>query len=671
MKILAPLTLAAISVAAPASAELQRYSVISGGQTVGHLNADVQGTAVTIDYDVKNNGRGPTMKEALRLDAGGLPTRWDITGTTTFGSRVEEHFAADGKNANWTDSTGKGQARARGVYIAQSGSPWSNGLYARAILKSGGDSIAAMPGGTLKLTKGDTLSATGAGGAVQVTRYDIGGIETDPATVLLDGKGELFAYVTTRDVTVRAGYEGEAERLKTLAAQWSTDRFVAIQKKVAHHYGAPVRIRNVRLFDPKTMALTGPVSVLVSGNRIAGIEPLDERATPGEVLIDGAGGTLVAGMYEMHAHTGQDSALLNLVAGVTTMRDMGNDNAVLAKLIERIDTGVIAGPRIVRAGFIEGKSPYSANNGILVGSEADAVAAARWYAARDFWAIKSYNSMNPAWIPAMVKEAHRLGLKVLGHVPAFATADQMMEAGFDEMTHINQFMLGWVIKPTEDTRTLFRLTALKRLPGLDLNSAPVQHTIDLAAQGHIPVDVTLGIHENLLLNRDGQVARGAVDYFDHMPIGEQRSLKKQWIDTSAPGDDAAYRGAYDKIVATIRILNDRGVMIVPGTDTGGSFTYHRELELYQSVGMTAPQILKRATWDMAKYLGQDQSLGSIEKGKLADFFLVAGDPTKDLKQIKHIAMVVKDGQVYFPTEVYPEFGIKPFARAPKVTLPKI
>ncbi|MCP6037338.1 hypothetical protein NL368_28775, partial [Klebsiella pneumoniae] len=76
-----------------------------------------------------------------------------------------------------------------------------------------------------------------------------------------------------------------------------------------------------------------------------------------------------------------------------------------------------------------------------------------------------------------------------------------------------------------------------------------------------------------------------------------RQLKQAWIDTSKPGDDAAYKAAYDKIVATVRLLNDRGVMIVPGTDTGGSFTYHRELELYQDAGMTAPQILKLATWD--------------------------------------------------------------------------
>ncbi len=670
MKLLTSVAFATLAAAfaAPASAEMQRYSVIFGGKTVGHLNADVQGDRASIDYDYKNNGRGPTMKETIRLDVNGLPVAWDITGATTFGSKVDEKFARTGAKADWTDSTGKGSATAkeRAVYVAQSGSPWSTALYARAIMKAGGTTMAALPGGTLNLTKGEALSVSGPGGPLQVTRYDLGGIETSPDTVLLDSRGDLFASVSPSFVILRAGYEAEAERLKTLAAQWSTDRFVDIQKKVAHRYDAPVRIRNVRLFDPKSQALTAPVSVIVSGTRIAAVDTANGPAGKGEMSIDGAGGTIVPGLFEMHAHVGQESALLNLVAGITTMRDMGNDNKVLDTLIDRIDTGVIAGPRIVRTGFVEGKSPFSANNGIIVNSEAEAVDAARWYAARDFWAIKSYNSMNPAWVPAMVKEAHRLGLKVVGHIPAFTNADAMIEAGFDEIIHINQFMLGWVIQPTEDTRTLFRLTALKRLPGLDLNSPKVQRTVNLMVERKVPIDVTLGIHENLLTNRDGQVPRGAVDYIAHMPIGTQRGMKAQWIDTSAPGDEAAYRGAYDKIVQTIRMLNDRGLLIVPGTDTGGSFTYHRELELYQDAGMTAPQILTRATWDMAKYLGQDQQLGSVEKGKLADFFLVPGDPTKDLKAIKSIAMVVKDGAFYFPAEVYPEFGIKPFAPAPKV-----
>src|SRR5262249_51212577 len=151
--------------------------------------------------------------------------------------------------------------------------------------------------------------------------------------------------------------------LRKRAADWSGQRFVAIEKEVAHRYDAPVRIRNVRVFDPSSSALTAPVSVLVRGRTIAAVEPLDSPATPGEVAIDGAGGTLVAGFYEMHAHLQESGALLNLMAGITTVRDMGNDNAVLDGLIARIDGGELGGPHVIRSGFIEGKSPFSANNG--------------------------------------------------------------------------------------------------------------------------------------------------------------------------------------------------------------------------------------------------------------------------------------------------------------------
>ena len=70
---------------------------------------------------------------------------------------------------------------------------------------------------------------------------------------------------------------------------------------------------------------------------------------------------------------------------------------------------------------------------------------------------------------------------------------------------------------------------------------------------------------------------------------------------------------------------------------------------------------------MTTLVGQDQRLGSIEKGKLADLFLVPGDPTKYLKAIKAIRMVVKDGTFYYPSEVYPKFGIEPFTAVPTVT----
>src|SRR3546814_17769533 len=89
---------------------------------------------------------------------------------------------------------------------------------------------------------------------------------------------------------------------------------------------------------------------------------------------------------------------------------MGNENDVLDGLIQRVDAGTIAGPRITRSGFIEGKSPFSSQTGELVETKEEALGQVRWYAARGYHQVKLYNSMTPEWAPDLVEEAHRLGL---------------------------------------------------------------------------------------------------------------------------------------------------------------------------------------------------------------------------------------------------------------------
>lgn len=670
MRRLAVVLLGVIAIAAPARAD-ETLSVVIGGNRVGHVKAVVDGARVTIDYDVKNNGRGPTIAEVLRVDAQGLPMEWTIRGSTTFGSKVDERFGRRGRRATWVDSTGRGSAHVDGanLYVGQSASPWSLGLYARALRAAPGRSLPALPGGTLTLTAGEGLDVGTGDMRLRVQLEMLTGLGFDPSYLLLDEHGDLFAVISPRSTVVRAGYEDEDARLRELAARLSRERHEDLQRRAAHRWNAPVRIRDVRVFDPATLALTGPHSVVVHGRRIAGVQPPDAPATPGEVLFDGQGGTLVPGLYEMHAHTGQAGTLLNVVAGVTSSRDMGNDNAVLDALVAAIESGKVAGPRIARSGFIEGRSPFNSNNGVLVGSQDEALAAVRWYAARGFHQVKLYNSMNPKWSAAAVAEAHRLGLRATGHVPAFSTADAMIEAGYDELTHINQIMLGWVLGADEDTRTLLRLTALKRLATLDLGSPRVRHTMNLIVDRAVAVEPTIAIHENLLLNQSGQIPPGVADIFPNMPPEWQRGVRQGWTDMSAPGDREAYAGAWDKVLATVREMRSRGVLLIPGTDLGGGMAYHRELMLFEKIGFTPAEVLRRATLDMADYLGQDQDLGSIARGKLADFFLVPGDPTQDLGQLRRIRMVVKDGTVYFPAEVYPHFGIKPFVDAPPVTTP--
>ncbi|WP_299322901.1 amidohydrolase family protein [Parasphingopyxis sp.] len=662
------LFLATVLVAAPASAEMREYRVLSGGNDVGHLNVDAEPGQVVIDYDFKNNGRGPTIAETVSLDENGLPTAWTVEGSTTFGNLVDEMFAWNEGDPNWRDATGEGTAGASEAqfYIPQSGSPWMLALLARALLADEDQSLDVLPGGTATLTAHATVSFDGPDGPVEATTYEIAGLDLNPSYVMLDGDNIMFAVANPRFAIIRAGYETADAQLRDYTQSLSTERFVRIQAESARNFDGPVRVRNAYVFNPETMTREGPFDVVWHGERIASVQPSGSPVTEGETVIDGAGGTLVPGMYEMHGHISQNVALLNIAAGVTSVRDMGNENDVLAGLIARIADGTIAGPRITRSGFIEGLSQFSSQTGELVETEEEALDQVRWYAARGFHQIKLYNSMTPEWAPRLAEEAHRLGMRVTGHVPAFSNANAMIAAGFDELTHINQVMLGWVLEPHEDTRTLLRLTALDRLPALDLASAPVQQTIDLMVENSIVLDPTVAIHEALLLSRDGEISPGFVDVFDHMPIGQQRSLRQAWSDVSAEGADERYRGAFDQIMRTLSMMRERGIFLVPGTDMGGSFSYHRELELFERAGYSTPEVLRLATLGMAEYLGQDEDLGSIEGGKYADFFLVPGDPTTDLGAIKSIAMVVANGTVYFPSDIYPHFGIRPFAGAPAV-----
>lgn len=658
------------ALAAAPDHEADRFIVRTGGTQIGAVALTRLERGFAIDYEFRNNGRGPTLVEQITLNAEGYPAAWTIEGSETFGNAVDERFTlADGR-ASWTDSTGAGEASVDtpSLYIPQNASPYQMAIFARALMADDDGVVPALPGGELRLSEIETLTLGEGAAARTVTSYAVSGVSQNPSYFLMDG--EAFVGAISPSFSVLAeGFGDHDEMLRGKAAEYGSARFADIQARTAHRYQAPVRIADVRVFDPAAEALTEPVSVLVEGERIVAIEAADAR-NPGEVVVDGAGGSLIPGLFEMHAHLGEGSAALNIAAGVTSVRDMGNNNDVLDGLVADIEAGRVAGPRVFRSGFIEGESPFNSNSGVVVASEAEALEAVRMYAERgDMHQIKIYNSTRPEWAPALIEEAHRLGLRVTGHIPAFTDADTMIAAGYDELTHINQLMLGWVLEEGEDTRTLLRLTALKRLPELDLDSAAVQATIDAMAERGVSIDPTFAIHEALLLSRNGEVWAGAADYIDHMPASTQRRLRSAMVAIESPDDDAAYRGAFEQVTDALRRLRERGIVMVPGTDMGGGLVQHRELELYQSIGMTPAEILAWGSQGMADYLGAGDELGSIAPGKYADFFLVPGDPTEDFKAVKAISMVAANGVIYFPEEIYPEFGIRPFAQAPAVTEP--
>ena len=652
-----------VAFAGVAQAQDMEYRAISNDADIGYMKVDRDGDRITVETDIKQNGRGPTTSEAIVVGADGIPVSWNIEGTTTFGSQIEEFYRIEDGRAVWMDAAGGGSADAPAYYVTMNGSA---PLLAELLVKDEDMAMPVLPGGTARLEAIETHTYEGEGRPVETTTYALSGLGSAPSYVTLDAEGRFFASASPGFAMVRKGYEEAQTRLRERAADYSAARLSGLQEKYARTFDGPVRITNVHVFDSINKSRSGLVDVVMAGDRIALIEANGSTPSEGETVIDGGGGTLVPGMYEMHGHVGQESALSNILTGVTSIRDVGNRNDVLDTLIERIEKGEIAGPRITRSGFIEGKSEFSSRTGKLVDSKEAALEAVRWYAARGFWGIKLYNSMRADWNAAAIEEAHRLGMKVHGHVPAFSTADEMIAAGYDEITHANQAMLGWVIEKDEDTRTLFRFTAMKRFPDLDIDVGKVADTLDGMAAKGVAHDPTLVIHELGLAAQNAKVRPGFEELYPNMPAESQRAMKQELFGTSGPEERAEYVAAYEFIKDVLSAMHERGIMLVPGTDMGGGYNYHRELQLFEELGMSREEVLARATIDMARYLGQEEDLGSIEKGKHADFFLVDGDPTADLKDLKKISMVAKGGAVYFPAEVQPEFGITPFTGVPTI-----
>lgn len=654
--------------AGPAAAEVQKFVVLANGEKVGHLTADVQPRAVSVDYAVSNNGRGPKAREQIVLDPKGMPIKWTIDGSSLFGSPVKEHFAWSAGKAEWLSQADRGEIAAPApiLYVGNDASPWMLGLYVKALLKAPNNTLPVAPAGSMRLEEVRKITLGEGKAAVPLTVYALSGIDLAPDFVLVDKKGELFG--TLGGGLIREGYEAHAPALATISREIAQQRAREAQAKLAHRFTTPVRIRNVKIFDPKAMKV-GPLSqVVVYGDRISLVAPEDSAPTPeGEVTIDGQGGVLSPGLHDMHSHTTLSSNLFYLAAGVTATRDQGNDNEDLLAMVDDLETGKLAGPRIVRNGFLEGRSPHSARNGFVADTLEDALKDVSWYADRGYWQVKIYNSMNPDWVAPIAAEAKRLGMGVTGHVPAFSSPDRVIKDGYDDIAHINQLMLGWILDPKEDTRTPLRLTGMARGKDLDLNAPRVQATVKLMQQREIALDTTAMILERLMLSRSGEVQAGDAPYLSHVPIGYQRYRKRNFVTINSPQDDADYQAGFKKVLEVVKMLDDKGIQLLPGTDDGTGFSVHRELEVYAMAGIPAAKVLRLATYDAEAYFGRTDQLGTIERGKLADFILIGADPTEDIRNIRQVRMTMKGGVAYYPAEIYRHLNIEPFAAPPPVT----
>ncbi|MEI2430373.1 amidohydrolase family protein [Lysobacter yananisis] len=658
------------------AAETTRYlALVDGGKQAGQQVVSVadDGTT-TVEFVFKDNGRGPELKETYTLAEDGTYRTYSVTGTSTFGAKVEESFQRDGDRVRWKTKSDQGEMPVSGtaLYSPLGGAPAGLSVALGALAKRSDGRLPLLPGGSLSSRKlGEaSVASDGKRQTVQLLALTGQGFTPNFVWATVEAQPRVFALIYPGFLQlIQDGWQANANDLETRQKAAEGELLVDLRKKLGHDFAGATLIRDVRVFDSEKAALGAPTDVLVRDGRIVSVGKAGKDVQAART-VDGKGKTLLPGLFDMHGHVSRWDGGLNIAAGVTTVRDMGNDNATLQQMIGEIQGGTLMSPNVVPAGFIEGESDYSARNGFVIKNLDEAKKAVDWYSEHGYPQIKIYNSFPKAVLRDTVAYAHGKGLRVSGHVPAFLRAQDVVDQGFDEIQHINQLMLNFFVDDKTDTRTLQRFYLVaEKTADLDLDSKPVQDFIQTLASKKIAIDPTLATFE-FLHQREGELSPIFTAVDTHLPPDVQRGRRAAEMNIPDDATWQRYNKSYDKLVEFVGRAYKAGVPLLAGTDEVPGFTLQHELALYVRAGLTPAQALQVATRDAAKVARVDGDRGSVSAGKRSDLILVDGDPTRDIGDIRKISLVLQGQTAYYPSEVYAELGVKPFAPAAKVTAAK-
>lgn len=639
--------------------EERRFTVFFASRKVGLLTSRVgQDGWRVLDFEVNDRGRGQKLTSRILMDGRSVPLGVEISGHDYWGNPVEERFERTGDRAVWRNALEQGEKKLEGpaFYLSLKGVQ-EVGLLATALLYAPEGRLPLLPDGEARIEKiGDPVRVGTGDRERTIDLYAIHGLNYTPVFVWME-KDFFFSRFDGFGGAVREGWEDAYPELNRRLAE----AMAAWQKSLAARLGRrPERgfaVHGARLFDPETKTVRPGMTVVVSGNRIRAVAPDGKAVIPeGFEVVDAQGKTLLPGLWDMHQHFTQDHGILDLAAGVTTGRDLGNDQDVLLNLKRLWDSGEAIGPRVILAGVIEGPGPLAAPTNVLASTEEEARAWVDRYADAGYVQIKIYSSLKPELVPAVVGRAHARGLRVSGHVPGGMKAERAVREGFDELQHANFLFLNFI--DGVDTRTPDRMSAVaERGAGIDIRSEPFRAFLRLLDEKNVVVDPTLTVFEDRFLGRAGEVLPSIAGNAGRFPPLARRSL----FGAGLPGiqeNASRFRDSFRNMLALVKALYGQGTPIVAGTDGLPGFTLHRELELYVEAGIPAPEVLRIATLGAARVAKLDRDLGTIAPGKLADLILVDGDPAARIEDIRKVVLTVKDGVFYDAAELYRAVGVR-------------
>ena len=414
-----------------------------------------------------------------------------------------------------------------------------------------------------------------------------------------------------------------------------------------------IAIRNVTVIPGDGAPAINDATVLIRNEYIASIGPAAETVIPaGARVIEARGKFLVPGFIEMHAHLSKAraSALgLFIANGVTTVRDMGGDHEELLRWRQDIRNGKRVGPRMLIAGpYLESArnvermrrdppekriEPFERTR-IPVGSPAEARRIVAELASRELDFLKIRTVQDQATYVALNEAANAHGISLVGHVIGIPP-EVVLESGQDGIDHSFYPSLGG--KTREERLAVWRKFAERRVP--------IVPTLVSLFEGTFPPTEHL---RAITEDSDGKIEPRRAFLSKYLVLDW-----REQVEESNDQRRQALRKIMDEVVRRdLREMHEAGMDVLVGSDiavlnTYPGFSMHDEMALFVGeLGMTPAEVLERATSRSARFLRIADSVGSIERGKVADLVLLDANPLQDIRNTRRIAAVVVRGAVY-------------------------
>jgi imidazolonepropionase-like amidohydrolase len=620
------------------------------GEETYQINQSANGDLIVqarTDLPFAEQENKPLVNATLRTAKDLTPQSFEIKGPTLLDLEEATSITVQGKTATIQDRGQNNSVEAPRNFFTMSGYvPVSvETMLIRYWLAHGRPaSIALLPAGEafVELRGKDTLTITGK--AVEITRYHLSGKNWRGGwgrqTLWLDAENRFVAAVNlgsdieTNLYAFRDGYESSTSFFLKRAIEDAIERLTQVANELSPKSTAPLALVGGTLIDVTGKAATPNAVVLIEGDRIVAAGPRATTKIPdGAKIVDVTGKFLLPGLWDMHAHLYQSEfGPTYLAAGITTARDVGNDMEFGTALRDAAKEKRGLGPRMLLAGYIDGKNDGHSFD-VQVETPEEARAAVQHYKDAGYEQLKIRDNVKLETLKVICAEAHRLGMTVTGHVPEGMNALQAVEAGMDQLAHLNYVESGFFPKRDRNNPPVT----------INLNAPNVTNALKFFKEHGTVIDPTDAVLELML-----RPLNVPIESFEPGVTKVPAELKVQ-INKKGESADMAegLRMVVDVLLKITGALHKAGVPIVAGTDVGvPGHTLHRELELYVKAGLTPLEAIQAATIVPARVMKLDGEVGAIEVGKRADLIIVDANPLDNISNIRKLRFVVTQGRLF-------------------------